>query len=343
MPATKLEPARPHSAIQRAALIYNPASGQQPKRRAARIAQAIAVLKNVGVAVETIATESPESAAEQARQAVREGCDTILACGGDGTAHEVLQGLVGLKDVALGVIPMGTANALAADLGIPSSSAKAARALLDAAPVRVPVGRIFYRGADGEERSRYFVVAAGVGVDAHFFSRLDSKLKQRFGYAAYLMEALRLWATHGFPMFHASVEETVIGAMRNMEASQLLAVRISNFGGLVQNLAPGAGLHKPSLSVIAIQTQSRLRYLRFMIAVWFRRHTYGDVIALIEAASVECSELEPTAVRSGAASPTYVEADGELLGTLPARIEVIPDALTLLVPAKSLQRFAAPQ
>jgi len=319
--------------MRRAALIYNPASGQRPHKRAARIAQAIAVLNAAGVQVETIATTSPDSAANQARQAVQDGCDTILACGGDGTAHEVLQGLVGLRDVALGVIPMGTANALAADLGIPSASGKAAKALLSAVPVRVPVGRVFYRDADGAERSRYFIVAAGVGVDAHFFSRLDSKLKQRFGYAAYLMEALRLWATHDFPMFRASVVEPD-GATRTMDASQLLAVRISNFGGLVQDLVPGAALSNRSLRVIAIKTQSRLRYLQFMVAVWFRQHGYDDTIERIKTSVVTYEELP------GATAQTFVEADGELLGTLPARCEVIPDALTLLVPARLAHRFA---
>lgn len=340
MPASTLAPAPTSIAIQRAALIYNPASGQRPGARAARIAQAIAVLKNAGITVETIATESPSSAARQARQAADAGCDTILACGGDGTAHEVLQGLVGLRNVALGVIPMGTANALAADLGIPSSSAKAAKSLLDAVRVRVPVGRIFYRDAAGLEQSRYFVVAAGVGVDAHFFSRLDSRMKQRFGYAAYLVQALHLWATHPFPLFRADLVSAADGAPRTAHASQLLAVRVSSFGGLVQALAPGAALHKPTLSVIAIQTRSRLRYLRFMAAVWFRRHTYGNVIELIDSTTVACSEVDPAAVAAGAAPRTFVEADGELLGSLPARIEVIPDALTLLVPARSAARFA---
>lgn len=341
MCATTLEPIQTPVAMQRVALIYNPASGQQPKRRAARIARAITVLKGAGLEVETVATHSPESAAEQAQQAVREGCDTILACGGDGTAHEVMQGLVGLRDVALGVIPMGTANALAADLGVPSAAGKAAKVLLDAVPVRVPVGRVFYRDADDAERSRYFIVAAGVGVDAHFFSRLDSKLKQRFGYGAYMVEALRLWATHSFPMFRAGFIESETGMRRSAEVSQLLAVRIGNFGGMVQNLVPGAALYKPSLSVVAIQTRSRLRYLRFMTAVWFRRHTFDKTIELIDAASVECEELDAAAMRAGTAAQTYVEADGELLGSLPARIEVVPDALTLLVPASTAGRFAS--
>jgi len=333
MSAITLEPVQTSIAIQRAALIYNPASGQQPGKRAARIAQAVAVLQAAGVVVETIATTSPESAAVQAQQAVRDGCDTVIACGGDGTAHEVLQGLVGRRDVALGVIPMGTANALAADLGIPSAAGKAAKALLNAVPVRVPVGRMFYRDAHGAERSRYFIVAAGVGVDAHFFSRLDSKLKQRFGYAAYLMEALRLWATHDFPMFRASVQE-VDGATRSVEASQLLAVRISNFGGLVQDLVPGAALSNRSLRVIAIKTQSRLRYLQFMVAVWFRQHGYDDTIERIKTSAVTYEELPDTNVT------TFVEADGELLGTLPARCEVVPDALTILVPSVIAARFA---
>lgn len=326
-----LEPVQPSIAMHRAALIYNPASGQRPKKRAARIAQAIRVLDAAGIEVETIATTSPESAAQQARHAVSEGYDTILACGGDGTVHEVMQGLVGLPNVALGVIPMGTANALASDLGVPFSSGKAARALLDAVPVRVPVGRIFYRDIYGAEHSRYFVVAAGVGVDAHFFSRLDSKLKRRFGYLAYLMQALHLWATHSFPMFRAHFSGD--GDVRTEDLSQLLAVRISNFGGAVHNLVPGAALHKQHLSAVAFGTSSRLRYLRFMVAVWCRCHSYRRPIELIEAKTIQCEEL--------ADAQTYVEADGELLGTLPARIEVVPAALTLLVPARIAPRFAA--
>jgi len=324
--------------MRRVALIYNPASGQRPERRTARIAQAIAVLEGAGIEVQTIATESPASAAVQAQQAVREGCDTILACGGDGTVHEALQGLVG-QTAALGVIPMGTANALATDLGIPSSTAKAAKVLLEATPVRVSVGRVFYRDPEcrdpeGGERSRYFIVAAGVGVDAHFFSRLDSRLKQRFGYAAYLVEALRLWATHTFPMFTASFVESGSNAVRSEQVSQLLAVRIGNFGGVVQNLAPGASIRNGNLSVIAIKTRNRFRYLRFTAAVILRRHTYSKTIELIDAVRVECSELADSSAR------TFVEADGELLGTLPVRMEVVPQSLTLLIPPKALSRIS---
>ena len=317
--------------MRRVALIYNPASGQRPERRSALIADVLAVLRGAGIEVKVIATESPESAGAQALEAVREGCDTVLACGGDGTAHEVMQSLVG-GEAVLGVIPMGTANALATDLGLPSSPVKAAKMLLSATPKRVSVGQVFYQDSADKSRSRYFVVAAGVGVDGVFFSRLDSRLKQRLGYLLYLLEALRLAVTHTFPLFRASFFETGSDTPRSVEASQILAVRISDFGGLVHNLAPGAALGNDNLHVIAFKTRSRLRYLQFMVAVWFQRQSYSQTIELVDCSAVECSDLAEAKGRS------FVEADGELLGTLPVRIEVVPQSLTLLIPSKKRRR-----
>jgi len=319
--------------MHRVALIYNPASGQNPGRRAARIAEAIDVLRGAGVQVEAIATTSPHSAGPQARQAIHQGCDTIIACGGDGTIHEVLQGMVG-ETAALSVIPMGTANALAADLGLPRSPVKAAKLLLQSMPARVSVGRVFFNNANGDADSRYFIVAAGVGVDAFFFSRLDSKLKQRFGYNLYAFEAFRMMATHDFPMFAASFTEAGKSGPRVEKLSQLLAVRINNFGGLVNRLVPDAAIHNSNLHVIAFKTRSRLRYLRFVVSVLLRRHTYEQVIELIDSVSVECRDLE------GAGHQSFVEADGEWLGTLPVRIEVVPQCLNVLIPpAKPDRRF----
>ena len=311
--------------MRRVALIYNPASGQRLERRAAAIAEVVAVLSEAGVEVKAIATESPASAGAQAQEAVRQGFDTILACGGDGTVHEALQSLVG-GFAALGVIPMGTANALAADLGLPASPVKAVKMLLTATPVRVSVGRVFYRDSESSSRSRYFIVAAGIGADALFMSRLDPKLKQRFGYALYVVEAFHLWATYKYPTFAARFQESGRQAPRVEEVSQILAVRIGNFGGVVRELAPGAAITNRHLHVIALKTRSRLRYLRFMISVLLRRPEYSGPMELVDCESMECFALE------GSTERLYVEADGELLGTLPARIEVVPQTLTVLIP-----------
>jgi len=314
------------AAMCRVALIYNPASGQRSRSRKAIIDNVLNVLRHAGVEAEALETIAPGSAGKQALGAVSRGCDTILACGGDGTVHEILQCLVGTH-TALGVVPLGTANALAANLGLGSSPAKAIRLLLDAVPTRVPVGRIHYRDAQGAERSRYFTVAAGVGADALFISRLDPRLKQRFGYALYVLEGLRVWATHSFPLFKASFITKGSNQPQVEDVSQILAVRIRDFGGMLHNLAPGATLCKNRLRLIAFKTRNRMHFLGFLLAIVCRRKAYSDKVELLDAVTVECRQ------HKGSSARVYVEADGEFLGALPVKIEIVPDALTLLIPS----------
>jgi diacylglycerol kinase (ATP) len=310
--------------MQRVALIYNPVSGQYSAGRAAAVEDALAVLRDAGVAAEAFVTDGAGSAGTFAQQAVREGCDTVLACGGDGTVHEILQSLVG-TEVALGVVPLGTANALAANLDLIASPAKVVRTLLDAAPVRIPLGLIHYQDSAGNARSRYFIVAAGIGADALLMSRLDARLKRRFGYLLYLVEAFRIWAADPLPLFEAAFTAKGSDAPRVIEVSQLLAVRVRSFGGVLRKLAPGATLHNGSLRLLAFRTRSRLRYLQFFLAVLFGRHTFSGEIELLDTASVKCR------ARNRSHAPVFVEADGEVLGSLPVRIEVVPQALTLLI------------
>jgi YegS/Rv2252/BmrU family lipid kinase len=310
------------------ALFDNPASGQSSKRRSAVIRETLAALRHAGIEVEHRIIDGPGSGAALTREAVERGCDAIIVCGGDGTVHEVMQCLVGTP-VALGVVPLGTANALAADLGLAKSPAKAICALIAAARVQVPVGQIFYRDNDGAERSRYFTVAAGVGPDALLMSRLDAGLKRRFGYALYMVEAFRIWATHSFPLFEAGFTSSGNGSARVEEISQLLVVRVRSFGGALRELVPGATVHGDSLSLLAFKTRSRLRYMLFLTAVLCGRQTFNDGIELIEAYSVECRP------RDGSHAQVLVEADGEVLGHLPVRIEIASQTLTLLIPPRA--------
>jgi diacylglycerol kinase (ATP) len=289
--------------MRRVALIYNPASGQYSARRKAAIEEVLSILRAAGVEAQAFVTETPGGATIHAEEAVRQGYDAILACGGDGTVHEVLQSLVG-TGVALGVIPLGTANALASNLGIAGKPARAARKLLAASPTRVPVGRIHVQNGRG----------------------LDPALKRRFGYVLYLIEAFKIWATDPLPLFEAAFSTNGHGPDRVTEVSQLLAVRVRSFGGALRQLAPGATLRSGALHLLAFGTRSRYLYLRFLLAVIAGRHTFGHPIELVETAVVDCQ------ARSGSSDTLYVEADGELLGHLPARMETIPDAITLLIP-----------
>lgn len=310
--------------MQKVALIYNPVSGQHSHRRAEAIREAQELLRAAGIDVSAYETTTPDSATELARQAVATGFDTVLACGGDGTVHAVLQSLAGTP-VALGVIPLGTANALAADLGLFGSAARAVHRLLQSKPIQIPVPRIHYHDTQGNPSTRYFIVAAGVGADALLMSRMDAKLKRQLGYILYLIEAFRIWTTHPFPLFEATYL-LAEGNSRTVQLSQLLAVRVRSFGGVLHELAPGATLHNGKLRLLAFKTRSRLRYLSFLMAVIFKRQSFARDIELWKTASVECHAY------NGNKEPIFVEADGELLGSLPVRIEVAAEQLTLLVP-----------
>jgi YegS/Rv2252/BmrU family lipid kinase len=310
--------------LKRVAVVENPASGQTSPRRKAVIRETLAALRQAGIETEHLMIDGPGSGSALTREAVARGCDGVIVCGGDGTVHEVMQALVG-TDVALGVVPMGTANALASDLGISRSPEKAIGALLRSVPTRVPVGRITFRDDDGSDRSRYFTVAAGIGADALLMARMDPVLKRRLGYLLYLIEAFRIWTSHAFPLFRVS-HTNGDGKPHLLEASQLLAVRVRSFGGVLGELAPGATLHSEKLCLLAFKTRSRFRYMRFLLAVLAHRHSFSKEIELIAADSVECMPGK------GSRSRVYVEADGELLGQLPARLEVAAEALTLLIP-----------
>jgi YegS/Rv2252/BmrU family lipid kinase len=281
------------------------------------------ILDDAGVEVDLKATEPQGGTAKLVRLAMQEGSDTVLAAGGDGTVHDVLQGMVG-TDGVLGVIPMGTANALAHDLRLARSPEIAARVLIHLQPRRIAVGRIEFQNFQGKTDSRFFTVTAGVGADAQLFYDLSASLKNRLGIAAYYAKAVGLWLTRKMEYF--SVRS---GESEAVQVSQLLAVRIGHFGGLLRELAPGAGLHRNDLRLVLFHTNKRLDYLRYVLRSMLDLHWTGDSIELGHASSVTCLYNESPAQKGGR---IFVEADGELLGTLPAKISIVPDALSLLMP-----------
>ncbi|MBV8050065.1 MAG: YegS/Rv2252/BmrU family lipid kinase [Acidobacteriaceae bacterium] len=313
--------------MRKALLLYNPLSGRRHGRRLADVEAAASVLRAKGIDASSAPTQIAGDATAQVKSAIGAGCDTIFACGGDGTIHDVLQGLVG-TDAALGVIPLGTANSLAHDLAIPLSPAGAANAALTAKPRRIAVGSVQYQAREGEQHSRYFIVAVGIGVDAHLFYNLNPVAKRHLGMMAYYVKATRLWLTHRMEPFAVEIAD---GAQpRRCAVSQLLAVRIQDFGGVLRELAPGASLERDDLRFVLFHTRSRAAYLRYVIRglIGVRWNVPG-----IELLHGHALSSQPLAGSSH--SRIFVEADGEVLGTLPAEITVIPDSLNLLIPARN--------
>jgi diacylglycerol kinase (ATP) len=317
--------------MRKAILLYNPLSGRRRGRRLADVEAALAVLRSAGVEASAAPTRAASDATDQTRQAVAAGCDSVFACGGDGTIHDVLQG----TNVALAIIPLGTANSLAHDLRLPLSPADAALAALTAKPRRIAVGRIEYQDFAGNRSMRYFTITVGIGVDAHLFYKLDPSAKRRFGMAAYCAKATLLWLTHRMEKFGVEITEEFAEKRqsRQAEVSQLLAVRIGNFGGVLRELAPGASLERDDLRLVLFHTRSRVAYLRYVLRGLFGTNWKVPGIELVHSTGAVCREVGSS--DSGTKPCIFVEADGELLGTLPAEISVVRDAVILLMPDRS--------
>jgi len=319
--------------MRKAALLYNPASGGSKQRRR-ELESAVAILKSGGVEAELVPTESPAHAGEEARRAIQSGFDTIFACGGDGTINNISQVLANTP-LALGILPVGTANALAHDLKIPLRITAAAKAALEFVPRRIALGKITCLNLEGKAETRFFVVAAGIGVDAHLFYKLHSATKQRMGMGAYYAKAWHMWFTYPMTRFRVAYSEPGDSTTHDADVTELLAVRIRNFGGIVRELAPGASLERDDMRIILCHTAHRLAYLAYVTRSLLGQAWRIPGIELTHAAKASCDYAK--AARWGVQTKIYVEADGELIGSLPAEMSVVPDALTLLTP-KSLER-----
>jgi YegS/Rv2252/BmrU family lipid kinase len=321
--------------MRKAALLWNPDSGGRGARRRAELESVLSLLRAANVEAHLVLTESQAHAEEQAQQAVLAACDVIFACGGDGTIHNIIQVLANTQ-VALAVLPMGTANALAHDLGLPMNIVASAEATLRAVPRRVALGRIHFLDLEGKPGSRFFVVAAGAGVDAHLFYKLRAANKQRMGMAAYYAQAWHLWFTHVMACFQVEFAEAQSNEFRRAQVTELLAVRIRNFGGVLRELAPGASLDRDELRLVLCHTASRLAYLLYVTKSLLRMSWSVPGIELAYANHVTCAYAPDAASQAAplVQPKVYVEADGELVGTLPAEITVVPDALTLLAPSR---------
>ncbi len=324
--------------MRKAALLYNPASGRQRERRLHHVEEAAAVLRAAGVEALPVPTRAAGTAGEQAREAVAAGCDTVLACGGDGTVHEVLQGLVG-GQAALGVIPLGTGNALANDLGTSHDPAQAARQLLAAEARRIALGRVEFQDREGRAAERHFTVAAGAGGDARMLYEVGHHAKGRHGMVAYYKSVAWQLATYPLSPFEVEYRESGSGERRVVEVSQMLAVRIRDFGGIVRKVAPGAGLERDDLQLLLVRTARRMAYVRYILQTFLDRPRQVRGVELVHATEATCRELPPDDPRRAAwpkrpPCSIYTEADGEILGRLPLRLTMAPAALNLLHPVR---------
>ncbi|MGZ4872914.1 MAG: diacylglycerol/lipid kinase family protein, partial [Candidatus Angelobacter sp.] len=252
--------------MKKAFLIYNPASGRRRKKRKQDIARVEEILRAAGVQVEACATTHIGSAIQQVQEAAGRGFDTVVACGGDGTANEALNGIMRASaDVALGLVPLGSGNLLASDLGLPSDPVEAAKKLLTYQPREFRPGLVCSQGENGPEK-RYFLVAAGVGADAELMYRTEVEAKEFWGRNAYFLEMARMALHRRYPMFHVEWEDEQ-GKRRQGEAMLAMCVRAGTFPGLLSLVNLGTSLLRHDFCLLLFQTDKIRRFLSYFAGV----------------------------------------------------------------------------
>lgn len=313
--------------MRKVVLIYNPAAGKKREKRLAQVESAAQVLRAAGMEAQPIATRAAGSGGKQASEAIAAGYDTVLACGGDGTVHEIVQGMAG-SATPLGVIPLGTGNSLGNDLGLSRNPVRAAQEILKSEPRRIALGRVEFPNSEPNPNARHFIVIAGAGVDARMLYQMNVAAKQWTGMAAYYAEAARLFLTHRFQRFEVEWRDRVDERHR-AEVTQVMAVRLRQFGGIIRWLAPDAALESDDLQLVLFRTASRVSYSLYLLRALLERRWKTPGVDLVCAREAVCRPIP-----GKPSGNIYTEADGEVVGGLPARFSTVPNALTLLMPKK---------
>ncbi|MGZ4846048.1 MAG: diacylglycerol/lipid kinase family protein [Candidatus Angelobacter sp.] len=309
--------------MKKAFLIYNPASGRRRKKRKQDIARVEEILRAAGVQVEACATTHIGSAIQQVQEAAGRGFDTVVACGGDGTANEALNGIMRASaDVALGLVPLGSGNLLASDLGLPSDPVEAAKKLLTYQPREFRPGLVCSQGENGPEK-RYFLVAAGVGADAELMYRTEVEAKEFWGRNAYFLEMARMALHRRYPMFHVEWEDEQ-GKRRQGEAMLAMCVRAGTFPGLLSLVNLGTSLLRHDFCLLLFQTDKIRRFLSYFAGVATGRNWKVEDVDAIHTKWFRCTAIPGM-------DAVHSQADGELLGTLPAELTIESRPVKLLM------------
>lgn len=294
------------SSGRRLLVVFNPAAGGNRRRRLDRT---VRLLQAHGCTVSLRETAGPGDA-EAFAQAVTAGdCDVLVIAGGDGTINEAVNGLTrGGGGVALGIIPLGTANVLAHEIGLSIRPSQVARALAEG-----PIRRIHLGEADG----RKFMLMAGAGFDAEVVEHVNLGLKRRIGKGAYILEMVRQARTYRFPTLRVTDEST--GETR--EAVTAVALNGCHYGGPYRVVRDG-GLTAPTLDMVLLKRKGMMNVIRYAAGLATGRLTrFADVEVLRGASfSIDGNGREP------------VQGDGDLIARLPTRLHVADETVEMVFP-----------
>lgn len=294
----------------RAWVIENPTSGQGAWTE--QIEAAVETFREAGWDAIRRETQGPGDATTIARQAVAEGIDVVVVAGGDGTVNEALQGLAGQRRTALAVLPGGTVNVWATELGVDKDEADLARRIVTGRRHAVDLGRI---------NDRYFLMMASAGADAEASALVVSftplkRLKRLAGPVAYALSA-------GVTMLRfrgRRVQLTIDGQVVHKRLLMMVVGNTRLYGG-ISEITYRARADDGLLDVCVLTGRSPLDLLRRAWSVIRRRHDADPAIDYRQARQITLD----------AARPLRLQADGEDVGSTPATFQAFPRALEVII------------
>ncbi len=291
----------------RLVVIYNPAAG---RRRRRRFEATLAALRGLGCGLDLRETAGPGDAEKLSRAVTAGDGDLVVAAGGDGTINEVINGLIASGPrggvLPLAVLPLGTANVLASEIGLELRPDHIARVIAGGRARTVALGRA---------NDRLFSVMAGVGFDAHAVESVDLDLKRWTGKGAYFWSAARMLGRVDCPDYRVTAD----GAVHH--AAWVIVAKGRHYAGRFV-FARQARLEEPVFQVCLLTRSGAWNTLRYVAALGL-----GRIQGLPDYRVLPASEV---LIEGPAGDP--VQGDGDIITRLPVSIRVLPDALDLVMP-----------
>lgn len=286
--------------------IFNVRSGGGAYRR--DLPLILDALRGLGYEVDARETQGVGDATRLAREAVEQGLDLVCAIGGDGTVNEVVNGIAG-TGVTLAVVPTGTVNVLALELGIPLDPPDACRLAAQGHAIDVDLGRA------GE---RYFALMAGAGFDAAVVAAMNPMFKRALQEAAFALQGLRVFLTEDFPLIR------VESGAETAEGYFVVVGNSSNYGGSF-GITPIADMRDGLLDVCVLKDKSLLGMAHYWLAALLSAHLRHPKVEYFRTAHARLSVAEGE-------GEVLVQTDGEVAGKLPLDCTVVPGALHVITP-----------
>jgi len=288
-------------------LIGNPAARGASLKK---FESATVFLQEKGFGTKILLTEKSGDATRLAEEAVREKPYAIIAAGGDGTINEVINGMV-KAGIPLAILPLGTTNVLAKELGIPEYINGAMETAVSRKPRTVSLGRIELNPGTDSAYSRYFCLMAGIGFDGKAVHDVNNIVKRKSGKTAYIFSGIKNLLHYSPNQLYYNIDGKEYAGFSSITG------KAGKYGGNFK-ITPDANLSNPTLYTCIFQGNKRSDLLRYVFRIMTGRLFDERDIVYLKSTSVEVL------------GTAHIQIDGDYLGITPAKITVEKDALQII-------------